>query len=30
VSGLIPGSSGGQLQLGALGRIDLSQVVEIL
>jgi flagellar basal-body rod modification protein FlgD len=30
VSGLIPGSSGGQLQLGVLGRIDLSQVVEIL
>jgi len=30
VSGLIPGSSGGQLQLGALDRIDLSQVVEIL
>ena len=30
VSGLIPGTSGGQLQLGALGRIDLSQVVEIL
>ena len=30
VSGLIPGSSGGQLQLGTLGRIDLSQIVEIL
>lgn len=30
VSGLIPGSGGGQLQLGALGRVDLSQVIEIL
>ena len=30
VSGLIPGTSGGQLQLGALGSVGLSQVVEIL
>ncbi len=30
VSGLIPGTGGGQLQLGALGSIGLSQVVEIL
>jgi flagellar basal-body rod modification protein FlgD len=30
VSGLIPGAGGGQLQLGALGSIPLSQVVEIL
>ncbi|HEV8502807.1 MAG TPA: flagellar hook assembly protein FlgD [Casimicrobiaceae bacterium] len=30
VNGLIPGTSGGQLQLGPLGSIALSQVVEIL
>ncbi|HXU50516.1 MAG TPA: flagellar hook assembly protein FlgD [Casimicrobiaceae bacterium] len=30
VDGLLPGTSGGQLQLGALGTIGLSQIVEIL
>jgi flagellar basal-body rod modification protein FlgD len=30
VNGLLPGTSGGQLQLGALGTIGLSQIVEIL
>jgi flagellar basal-body rod modification protein FlgD len=30
VDGLLPGTSGGQLQLGSLGTIGLSQIVEIL
>jgi flagellar basal-body rod modification protein FlgD len=30
VGGLLPGTSGGQLQLGSLGTIGLSQIVEIL